>query len=550
MGQSVTITAQVSGSAPTGSVLFKVFQYEYCTVTLSGGNATCRVPEDAGKGWIVEGDNQVCALYSGDENNDSGVGCMTQVTRVAQTALTLESSVNPAWGGETVTFTAHIRGAPQPFNPTGGVRFRLGATWPLGCESQSIAMQNEIDGIATCSVANPRETLGPGFPAPVTAFYFGDVNNTIAGADVMQDVRVFTPTVGVSVSPTPARAGQPVAITATVNGLSAPLIPAPTGVINFSRNGFPIGTCYLVPMAGAVAACPFVSYEVGTATFSAFYSGDINNYGASGQATHTTVAIPAGRSDFNRDGHPDIVWSNTATGATYLWGMGGNPPSIAQDYFIAAIDPSWKVQGIADFNGDGNPDLVWRNTATGNCYVWYMSGAAFLGDAFLFALPPEWVIQGLADFNADGKPDFLMRNVVSGNAFAWFFNNDAAIGDQFLFGIDPSWKVEQVGHLNADTQPDLLFRSTASGLAFAWFTNWDGTALTLAGSTPPIFSIDPAWEIVQVEDWNGDGNPDLLFRNANTGVVFVWYLNADASLGAGSDYVIQIDPSWEIVPRR
>ena len=48
-------------------------------------------------------------------------------------------------------------------------------------------------------------------------------------------------------------------------------------------------------------------------------------------------------------------------------------------------------------------------------------------------------------------------------------------------------------------------------------------------------------------DWNADGKPDLVFRNAATGVVFVWYLNGITL--AGSDFIVQIDPSWEIVPR-
>ena len=72
--------------------------------------------------------------------------------------------------------------------------------------------------------------------------------------------------------------------------------------------------------------------------------------------------------------------------------------------------------------------------------------------------------------------------------------------------------------------------------------------LSLAASSPPIYSIDPVWEVVQLADWNIDGKPDLLFRNASTGLVFVWYLNG-VTLGA-SDYITQIDPSWEIVPRR
>ena len=102
--------------------------------------------------------------------------------------------------------------------------------------------------------------------------------------------------------------------------------------------------------------------------------------------------------------------------------------------------------------------------------------------------------------------------------------------------------------MNGDGQPDLLFRNTVTGLSFAWFTQFSAGTLSLAGSTPPLFGIDPVWEIVQLADWNGDGSPDLLFRNRNTGVVFVWYMNGTTL--AGSDYITQIDPSWEIVPRR
>ena len=105
-----------------------------------------------------------------------------------------------------------------------------------------------------------------------------------------------------------------------------------------------------------------------------------------------------------------------------------------------------------------------------------------------------------------------------------------------------------VADFDGDGQPDLLFRHATSGLAFAWYTQHVLGTTSLAGSSPPIFSIDPVWEVAQVADWNADGKPDLLFRNTATGLVFVWYLDG-VVLGA-SDYITQIDPSWEIVPRR
>ena len=30
---------------------------------------------------------------------------------------------------------------------------------------------------------------------------------------------------------------------------------------------------------------------------------------------------------------------------------------------------------MADFNGDGKADLLWRNTSTGQLYVWYLDQA-------------------------------------------------------------------------------------------------------------------------------------------------------------------------------
>ncbi|MGE0357578.1 MAG: M12 family metallo-peptidase, partial [Burkholderiales bacterium] len=92
-------------------------------------------------------------------------------------------------------------------------------------------------------------------------------------------------------------------------------------------------------------------------------------------AAATTVTASFARTDpafpdFNADGRPDIIWSNTASGATYIWRMFG--PALLSDSFLATIDPSWRIQGVADFNGDGHPDVVWRNTANGNCYVWYL----------------------------------------------------------------------------------------------------------------------------------------------------------------------------------
>jgi hypothetical protein len=41
------------------------------------------------------------------------------------------------------------------------------------------------------------------------------------------------------------------------------------------------------------------------------------------------------------------------------------PRRIVSVAFVGGVDPAWKIGGVADFNGDGQLDLVWRNSATG-----------------------------------------------------------------------------------------------------------------------------------------------------------------------------------------
>jgi hypothetical protein len=47
-------------------------------------------------------------------------------------------------------------------------------------------------------------------------------------------------------------------------------------------------------------------------------------------------------------------------------------------------DPNWQVVGFGDFNGDGRADLVWRNSSTGENYLYPMDGTTILaGEGYL-----------------------------------------------------------------------------------------------------------------------------------------------------------------------
>jgi hypothetical protein len=120
--------------------------------------------------------------------------------------------------------------------------------------------------------------------------------------------------------------------------------------------------------------------------------------------------------DFNGDGNPDVVWQDPVSGdrAGLVHGRpGGNEITGALN--IAGPNP-WRVAAVVDFNGDGHPDLLWQDQTSGLAQIWYMGGPQ--GNTFLSAvnltLTNPWRIVGTADFNGDGHPDILWQDPVSG----------------------------------------------------------------------------------------------------------------------------------------
>jgi hypothetical protein len=83
-------------------------------------------------------------------------------------------------------------------------------------------------------------------------------------------------------------------------------------------------------------------------------------------------------------------------------------------------EPLLGSEGIADFNGDGYSDILWRDR-DGQVSFWYMQHSTLVGDAESGGKDPvpEWEIQDIGDFDGDGCADILWRHV-NGSLAMWF----------------------------------------------------------------------------------------------------------------------------------
>jgi hypothetical protein len=93
----------------------------------------------------------------------------------------------------------------------------------------------------------------------------------------------------------------------------------------------------------------------------------------------------------NGDGHPDLIWRNRSTGENLVWLMVG--ASHMATMALQAVDQSWDLVQAVDMNSDGSADLLWRNSTTGDNLLWYMNGLAVAGKAVMPSVPDlNWKI--------------------------------------------------------------------------------------------------------------------------------------------------------------
>jgi serralysin len=112
-----------------------------------------------------------------------------------------------------------------------------------------------------------------------------------------------------------------------------------------------------------------------------------------------------GSGDVNGDGTDDLIWRNSATGEAYLWLMQNGQPS---DSWSLGSLPGWELVESADFNGDATDDLLWRNAATGDQSIWTMVGGQRISERAVPASSGQVV--GGGDYTGDRVADMVVAD--------------------------------------------------------------------------------------------------------------------------------------------
>ncbi len=152
-----------------------------------------------------------------------------------------------------------------------------------------------------------------------------------------------------------------------------------------------------------------------------------------------------GAADANGDNTADILWRNTKTG-TNLWWYIQNDKILKIQEITALGAPylDWEIKGVGDANQDGKIDIFWSNRSTGTMAWWLMdnTGTKMTSLVGIAADPNGGRAQAIADFNNDGQLDIVVRNQTTGENSLWIMDFATVLDRYALTALDSTWELD------------------------------------------------------------------------------------------------------------
>lgn len=249
---------------------------------------------------------------------------------------------------------------------------------------------------------------------------------------------------------------------------------------------------------------------------------------------------------------PDLLFRHPQYGLNAVWFMDANVMQQSA-YLLPDLVPDlgWNMVGTGDFNQDGKQDLVWQHNSAGFIGIWFMDGRAYTGAALT---NPErvgdvaWRIVGVADFNSDTKPDLLWQHLHTTEIAIWHMdglNLSWSVLTSPSTPNDSGWKIMGTGDFNRDAHPDLVWQHTSWDYIVLWYMN--GAQYTGSSYTSPYSPYDLDWDIVDSADINRDEHPDLLWQHRTYGAIAIWYMNNASMISSSYADPHTPDPwNWQV----
>jgi len=213
--------------------------------------------------------------------------------------------------------------------------------------------------------------------------------------------------------------------------------------------------------------------------------------------------------DLDGDGLLDIVTTSFDAGSVSVLLNDGGGSFTRNDYAAGYYPLS---VSIADVNDDTIPDLVVGNdhdaTSTyGAVSVLLGDGSGGFGAPTMYSTGGGYSVHtAVADFNGDGLPDIAASNFSSGSVSVLMNNGDGTFGTPTLYGLAGYAGSIAAADMNGDGKPDVVVAGYY-GVVSVLLNLGDGAL----GSPYDVQATYGTYggQALAIADFNGDGLPDV-----------------------------------------
>jgi uncharacterized repeat protein (TIGR01451 family) len=513
LGQATAPTTSVLSATSPLTVTFG--QLVTLTLTVTGAGFDPTAPTGAAtlltSGQTIANSSQTAspytlttpALFVGSHTLTASYGGDTRNGASTSNSITIQ--VNQAT--QTIAFNqppAHTYG-DTPFTPA-------------ATASSGLAVSFTSNSTAVCTAAGSTVTIVGAGSCSLTANQAGN-SNYLAATTVTQTFTVnpASSTISFSSPGNQVFGIAPFAIAAHAN--SNPPFP-----VQFSSQT--IGSCSVLNSLVTIrqpGQCTLTATQKGSGDFTAppvAQSFTINLSPSGTLAAAAASPFAAGNTplatvvaDFNGDGKPDMAIANNGDNTVTVLlgdGTGGFKPVTGSPFAVGAAPVALVA---ADLNGDGIPDLAVANQGSGNVTVLLGDGAGgFTADTagpFATGTGPAAIVTG--DFDGDGRPDLAVANFGSGNVTVLMNRPPGFSSASFSAGNGP--QSLGVADFNTDGNMDLAVASFHDGKVR--LLSGDGTGSFTTGA--PLPAGVPAYALA-VGDFDGDNKQNLAIASTSGSV--------------------------------